>query len=259
MFEAKLSKGAVLKKVIEAIKELCKEVNLDCGEKGIQLQAMDSSHVSLVSLHMKEHIFDSYRADRLKVLGVSMESLAKIFKICGNDDAVTIKCEDDSDQVQFVFEGEHDDRISDFALKLLDIESEQLGIPEGMQYPCVVKMPAVEFMKIVRDLKEFGDSIKIVGTKDGLKFTVEGDIGTGNVMVKPRDSDKDEEKVTLSCDDTVDATFAIRYLNFFSKATPLSNTVQLQIANDQPLVVEYALGDADSGSLRFFLAPKIEE
>merc|ERR1711966_602775 len=132
------------------------------------------------------------------------ESLAKIFKICGNDDAVTLKCEDE-------------DRISDFALKLLDIESEQLGIPEGMQYPCIAKMPAVEFQKICRDLKEFGDSIRISCNKDGVKFTVEGDIGTGNVQVKPRDSEKDEEKVVLTCEDTVAAPFAIRYLNFFTK------------------------------------------
>jgi len=243
MFEAKLNKGATLKKVVEAIRELCKEVNLDCGEKGIQLQAMDSSHVSLVSLHMKEQAFDLYRADRMKVLGVSMESLAKIFKICGNDDAVTMKCEDDSDTVSFVFEGENDDRISDFSLKLLDIESEQLGIPEGMEYPVSIRMPAAEFAKICRDLKEFGDAIKIGCTKDGLKFSVEGDIGVGNVMVKPRDADKEEEKVTIACEDTVDATFAVRYLNFFTKATPLSSTVQLSMANDQPLVVEYVLGE----------------
>merc|ERR1719253_1097710 len=169
----------MLKKGIEAIKELCKEVNLDCGEKGVQLQAMDSSHVSLVSLHIKEVAFETYRADKLKVLGVSMESLAKIFKICGNDESVTIKCEDDSDTVQFVFDNDQDDRLSDFALKLLDIESEQLGIPEGMQYPCVVRMPATEFQKTVRDLKEFGDSLRITCSKDGVKFTVDGDIGTG--------------------------------------------------------------------------------
>merc|ERR1711966_487343 len=149
--------------------------------------------------------------------------------------------------------------LSDFALKLLDIESEQLGIPEGMQYPCVVKMPAGELQKICRDLKEFGDSIRICATKDGVKFTVAGDIGTGNVLLKPRDADKEEEKVTVACDDTVDATFAIRYLNFFTKATPLCSWVNLQIANDMPLVVEYMFESEDCGSLKFFLAPKIEE
>merc|ERR1719460_1372520 len=55
-------------------------------------------------MHMKETLFENYRADREKVLGVSMESLAKIFKLCGNDDKVVLKSEDESDKVYFVFE-----------------------------------------------------------------------------------------------------------------------------------------------------------
>merc|ERR1719261_1071089 len=81
-------------------------------------------------MHMKETAFDNYRADREKVLGVSVESLSKIFKLCGNDDSVTLKAEDDADTVSFIFENRGEDKISDFSLKLLDIEAEHLGIPE---------------------------------------------------------------------------------------------------------------------------------
>jgi len=220
---------------------------------------MDSSHVSLVSLHMKEHIFDSYRADRLKVLGVSMESLAKIFKICGNDDAVTLKCEDDSDTCQFVFEGKDDDRLSDFALKLLDIESEQLGIPEGMQYPCIAKMPAAEFQKICRDLKEFGETMQVKASKEGITFSVQGDMGAGNVMLKPREAEKPEDKVSLTVHEPVSATFALRYLVNFAKAAPLCGMVELGLGPDAPLLVKYSLENADNGHLQFYLAPKIDE
>jgi len=259
MFEAKLGKAVTLKKIIEAIRELCKEVNLECSDKGITLQAMDSSHVSLVSMHMKETAFEMFRADRERVLGVSMESLAKIFKLCDNNDAVTLKSEDDSDTVQFVFENADEDKISDFSLKLLDIEAEHLGIPENDDWKCLIKLPSGELQKICRDLKEFGDSINISATKDGLKFTVAGDIGTGNVMVKPKDADKDADKVTINCNEPVSAAFALRYLNFFTKATPLSDTVQIQLFADMPLTIEYELGTQDSGYLRFFLAPKVDE
>merc|ERR1712159_986902 len=91
----------------------------------------------------------------------------------------------DSDTVQFVFENADEDKISDFSLKLLDIEAEHLGIPENDDWKCLIKLPSGELQKICRDLKEFGDSINISATKDGLKFTVAGYIGTGNVMVKP--------------------------------------------------------------------------
>jgi proliferating cell nuclear antigen len=47
MFEARILQGALLKKIIEAIRELVQDANLDCSERGITMQAMDSSHVSL--------------------------------------------------------------------------------------------------------------------------------------------------------------------------------------------------------------------
>merc|ERR1712093_83488 len=179
-----------------------------------------------------------FRADRERVLGVSMESLAKIFKLCDNNDAVTLKSEDDSDTVQFVFENADEDKISDFSLKLLDIEAEHLGIPENDDWKCLIKLPSGELQKICRDLKEFGDSINISA---------------------PKDADKDADKVTINCNEPVSAAFALRYLNFFTKATPLSDTVQIQLFADMPLTIEYDLGTQESGYLRFFLAPKVDE
>jgi proliferating cell nuclear antigen len=55
----------------------------------------------------------------------------------------------------------------------------------------------------------------------------------------------------------VQLTFALRYLNFFTKATPLSSTVTLSMSADVPLVVEYKI--ADMGHLKYYLAPKIED
>jgi proliferating cell nuclear antigen len=48
MFEAKLQDGTILKKIVDSIKELVTDVNLDVNQNGISLQAMDSSHVALV-------------------------------------------------------------------------------------------------------------------------------------------------------------------------------------------------------------------
>ena len=38
MFEARLVQGALLKKIIEAIKELVVDANLECNDGGIQMQ-----------------------------------------------------------------------------------------------------------------------------------------------------------------------------------------------------------------------------
>jgi hypothetical protein len=49
------------------------------------------------------------------------------------------------------------DRISDFELKLMDIDSEHLGIPDE-RYSSVVKMPSTEFQRICKDLSSIGDT-----------------------------------------------------------------------------------------------------
>ena len=41
MFEARLEQGHVLKKIIDAIKDLVKTVNLDANSSGLSMQAMD--------------------------------------------------------------------------------------------------------------------------------------------------------------------------------------------------------------------------
>lgn len=72
MFEARLTQSAIFKKVLDAIKDLLNEASFDCSESGIQLQAMDNSHVSLVSLTLKSDGFDKYRCDRNLTMGMNL-------------------------------------------------------------------------------------------------------------------------------------------------------------------------------------------
>eukprot|EP00966_Prymnesium_polylepis_P108100 2503098-Prymnesium_polylepis.1 len=55
--------------------------------------------------------------------------MGKVLKCCNNDDIVTLKADDNADAMTFMFENQNQDRISDFELKLMDIDSEHLGIP----------------------------------------------------------------------------------------------------------------------------------
>merc|ERR1711948_154275 len=219
--EAHLQRSVLLKKVVDAIKDLCKDVNFDCSEKGLQVQSMDSSHVALVSLLLRESAFSEFKCERPTSLGMNVDSLAKI-------------------------------------LKLMQIESEHMEIPE-QQYKVVARLPSGEFQKICRDLKEFGETMQMSASKEGIKFSVAGDVGAGNVMLKPRDSEKPEDKVSLTVHEPVTATFALRYLVNFAKAAPLCGVVELGLGPDSPLLVRYDLEKADNGFMQFYLAPKIDE
>jgi proliferating cell nuclear antigen len=55
--------------VIEAIKDLIEDANFDCNASGFSLQAMDSSHVSLVCLNLRADGFEHFRCDRTLSMG----------------------------------------------------------------------------------------------------------------------------------------------------------------------------------------------
>ena len=57
---------------LPAIKELVTDANFQCDDEGIKLQAMDNSHVALVSLNLETSAFKRYRCDHSMPLGVNL-------------------------------------------------------------------------------------------------------------------------------------------------------------------------------------------
>jgi proliferating cell nuclear antigen len=123
MFEAKLLNGNILKKIVEAIKDVVNDVNIDVspsGKKhslqhsqfyfglmlclGLSLQAMDGSHVALVSLNLSMEGFEHYRADTAMVLGVNVAMLAKVMKLADANDSITLSAEDQATHLKLIFE-----------------------------------------------------------------------------------------------------------------------------------------------------------
>ena len=104
MFEAKLANVGILKKIVEAIKDIVMDVNLDVSPSGISLQAMDGSHVALVSLQLSQEGFQFFRADQSTVLGLNISSLAKVMKLADPTDSVTLQAEDKATSLKLIFE-----------------------------------------------------------------------------------------------------------------------------------------------------------
>lgn len=57
-------------------------------------------------------------------------------------------------------------------------------------------MPSAEFARIMKDLAVIGDTCTIACDKDGVNFSVSGDLGKGNIMVRNNTS-VDKEEVSL--------------------------------------------------------------
>ncbi|KAE8672790.1 Proliferating cell nuclear antigen [Hibiscus syriacus] len=210
-------------KMIEALgkeKVQSGDVNFDCSATGFSLQAMGSSQVALVALLLISEGFEHYRCDRNLSMGT----------------------------VTFMFENPKQDKIAVFELKLIDIDGEHLGIPD-VEYQAIVRMPSSEFARVCKDLASLGDTVVISVTKEGVKFSTAGDIGTTNIVLRQNTSvDKPEEATIIEINNPVLLTFALRYMNSFTKATLLSNTMSISLSLELPVVVEYKI--AEMGYIR---------
>jgi len=110
---------------------------------------------------MSSNSFSPYRCDRNIALGINLNSLTKVLRAAQNDDILTIKAEDAPDSVNLTFENADSDRISEYDIKLMDIDQEHLGIPET-SYAATIAMPSAEFQRICRDLSALSESGKSI-------------------------------------------------------------------------------------------------
>lgn len=69
-----------------------------------KLQAMDNSHVALVSVNLQRDAFIKFRCDRPMPLGVNLASLTKVIKCAKDDDTITLRANDDQDALHLTYE-----------------------------------------------------------------------------------------------------------------------------------------------------------
>ena len=252
--EARLFHASVLKRVTDAVREVLTEATLECTPEGICMQAMDAAHISLVSMNLRADGFEHYRCEEPLSIGLNLPSLAKVLRCAGNEDVATLKVREGCDVVDVTFETQSQTRLAEFELKMMNVESESMAVPEP-DPDAVVRMPAAQFQSICKDLTTIGDTVTLCVKADGLSLTTKGDIGSATVKVLPKPAgDAPSAAVSIEAREEVTLTFGLRYLNTFSRAALLGPHVRLGMSKNAPLMIEHAI--PDMGHLRFYLSPR---
>lgn len=220
MFEAKLTEGHILKKIVEAIKDLVTDVNIDVSASGkinkinvfltisflitigLSLQAMDTSHVALVSLNLSMEGFESYRCDQPVVLGININNLSKVMKLADPSDSITLQCEQDPSTLKITFENPKTQRSTEFALNLITLDVEHLSIPET-EYSSLITINSGEFSKICKELQSLSESLTIVTKHDSVQLSVDGPVGSGFVKIQSNEGERQEERTLIEVEEPV--------------------------------------------------------
>lgn len=246
--------GTAFKTLFEVLKEILHDVNVVFDDTGMKVVTMDGAHVSLIHLKLEAGNFEKYVCKRKLGIGMNMLSMYKLIKSVNTHDTIVLYIDEDScAELGIRIENPEKNAVTDFKLKLLDIDSEHLIIPD-VEFQSVITMPSAFFQRICRDMLNLSEVITIRSHRDTFVLSCEGDFAKQETVIGEK---TDGMTMCTKTDEVVEGKYSLKYLNLFTKSTSLCNTIELFVKQDYPLILQYNV--ANLGSIRFCLAPKNDD
>lgn len=253
-FMIKTIQSNSIKNLIESLKDILTDTNIEINNSGLKIIAMDPSHTVLVHLKLESKEFQEFVCNEEMILGVNMINFHKLFKFIGNNDTLTLYVDKDNEsQLNIIMENSDKNSMTKYKLNLMDIPRENVEIP-NLIFNSIITMPSSDFQKLCRDLHNISNTVEIKSINNKLIFTSMGNIGSVEHIIVENDN-------TLSLNETnsdnseqiTQGNFLLKHLVMFTKCSSLSPTVLLYLKNDFPLIIEYKISSL--GCIRLCLAP----
>jgi proliferating cell nuclear antigen len=253
LLEIQTVQASTFKQIIDALKEILMDVNLEFDETGMKIVALDNTHVVLVHLKLDAEKFEKYHCDKKMYVGINMLKLHLLIKTIGNSDVLTLFVErNDPNHLGIQIDNQDKNIHTTYKLSMLDINVLNISIPPA-DFQTVITMPSVDFQKIIRDMHNLADYIEIRNVGNQLTFSCKGDFCTQDTTIG---GDKNPGiQITKNAGndhEIIQGIFSLKYLTTFTKCTNLSNVVELYIKNTYPLVLSYQV--ANLGTVKCALA-----
>jgi len=254
LLELKTVQTSAIKVLIEALKEILTDANIEFNETGMKIVAMDSTKTILVHLKLNHDKFDKYVCKKKLMVGVSMLNLFKLIKTTTGNDTLTFYIDESNLNVLgIVIDNGEKNQVTTYELNLMDLNEEKIGIPP-QDFNSIITMPSVDFQKICRDMSNLSDTIEIKSIGTQLIFSCKGDFAKQETKVGATADGVNFVK-TNEVSDIIQGYYNLKHLVLFTKCTSLCNTIEIYMKNDYPIVINFSVGNL--GKLKLALAPKV--
>ena len=254
LFEIKTIQSAAFRTLIEALKEILSEANLEFDSTGIKIMAMDETHTVLVYLRLHADRFNEYYCPQKYVLGIHMNYLFKLIKTMGNNDSLTLYLPaKNPNKLGIKMENADKATTTNYFLKIFDTNVEDITFP-SLSFTSIIHMPSADFQKICRDMNGLGDGEKVEITSSGsdLIFKCLGDFAEQETIISENTSMK-VQRSGQKTSEIVQGIFQLKHMVLFTKCTNLCPAIEIYLKNDYPLIIQYTV--ANLGNIKLVLAP----
>ena len=132
---------------------------------------------------------------------------------------------------------------------------QNLSVP-SQTFESVISIPSNRFQKICRVIFNFSEKIEIECENNKLKFRGCNNNVKQEIVIKPTNNGMQFVKNNKP-EEIIQGFFELKHLVVFSKCSNLSNTIQIHLQNNYPLVLKCNV--ANLGEIILCLAPQVDD
>jgi proliferating cell nuclear antigen len=252
----KTIQATIFKQVIDALKDILMDVNLEIDETGLKIIAMDNTHVVLIHLKLEAEKFEEYFCSKKTYVGVNMLKLHMLIKTIGTNDLLNLYIEkDDPNKLGIKITNNEKNVETNYKLSTIDIDVLDVTIPP-VDFTTTITMPSSYLQKIIRDMHNISEYIEIRNVEKSLILKCKGDFcsqetklgseKSQNIVIQKNKEDDNLEQ------EIIQGVFSLKYLLIFTKCTNLCPSVEIYLKNSYPIILRYSI--ASLGEIKLCLA-----
>ena len=191
----------------------------------------------------------------------------KVIKFCTRRETITLYVtEEEPDKLGIELSDPYVGKVKDYKIPLLALD-DKIQEVDPIEYSQVVNIPTVQFQQIIKDIHLLdGKIIEIKSLGKQIIFSCGDGIADFKTSICEVDDKLNKDQKTLLqqngedlksvkfnkvSDVIVQGKFKLSYLMNFIKASHLCENMNILLANDKPLILEYFV--ADLGILRLMI------
>jgi proliferating cell nuclear antigen len=244
MFKARI-KMEVLREAVEVISTLVSEVKLVVSKDGVEVKAVDPSHVAMLVLKLKNSVFEEFTGEPTEI-GIDVEKVKEVLRLSKPGDVIDLQYDGGKNRLVM--------KVGKVTRLMSVVDPAGITDPKvpNVTPPGTVVVKMDELRQGIRGSETISDHVTL--QLDGEGFTMHSEGETDRV-------DLHIPKEGLSKIEVKDAVRSMYPLDFFSnmvKSITSSEEATLHVGNEYPLKIEFTLANG-RGEGRFLLAPRVEE
>lgn len=254
LIHIKTVQAQVFKQVVDALKDILTDVNLEIDHTGLKIVAMDNTNIVLIHLKLESDKFEDFHCETKTYVGICMLKLHMLIKTIGTNDLLVLYVrKDDPSNLGIRIVNNEKNVETNYKLSTLDIDVLNIEIPP-IDFHTIITMPSTYLQKIIRDMHNLAEYIEIRNISDQLILSCKGDfcsqetiLGTekSNNVIINKNMKEDKHEI-------IQGIFSLKFLSIFTKCTNLCSNVEIYLKNSYPIILKYSI--ASLGEIKLCLS-----